>query len=135
MSKISIPAGVLVPLKPISRITKTALGGLYLLVFLEAFYMVSFLGLYMATVYAPVERLLDHHPATSWLLSFYLPHFYRSQVGLLNVGTYILVGILVWFAGLWVFFYSALQVYGTKLTGGQAVDRGFYRTRSNEVGG
>ena len=89
--------------------------------------MVSFLGLYMAAVYAPVGRFLDHHPATSWLLSFYLPHFYRSQVGPLNVGTYLLAGILVWFAGLWVFFYSALQVYGTKLTGGQAVDRGFYR--------
>jgi len=89
--------------------------------------MVSLLGLYMAAVYAPVERFLDHNPATSWLLSFYLPHFYRSQVAPLNVVTYIMAGILVWFTGLWVFFYSALQVYGAKLTGGQAVYQGFYR--------
>jgi protein-S-isoprenylcysteine O-methyltransferase Ste14 len=116
-----------VALRSFTRILKAAAGGLYLLVFLEAFYMVSFLGLYLAAVYAPVERLLDHHPATSWLLSFYLPHFYRSSLGPLNIGTYMVSGMLVWFVGLWISVYSALQVYGTKLAGGRIITRGFYR--------
>jgi len=116
-----------VPLKYITRILKPVLGGFYLLVFFEAFYMVSFFGIYLATVYAPAEQFLDRHPATSWLLSFYLPHFYQSSLGPLNVGVYILIGIVIWFAGFWIFFYSALQIYGTRLTGGIAITHGFYR--------
>ncbi len=113
--------------KYISRVLKPTVAVFYLLVFLEAFYMVSVFGLVMGAVYAPVERLLDRHPATSWLLSFYLPHFYRPSWGPLTVSTYSGLGILIWFAGLWIFFYSALQIYGTKLAGGAAITGGFYR--------
>lgn len=97
----------------------------YAVFVLEILFMISPFALYFYSVYGPVLNLFHGSAATSWLTSFFLPHF--STTGLALVDNLSSVGLLLAFGGLGLFLIGFIQIYANKLTGRGAVSGGLYR--------
>ncbi len=108
-----------------SRLLAPAVWGFYLVVGLEFLFMISPLALYFYASHGPLLNLLHASAWTSWLTSFFLPHFSVTASPLLN--SLRRIGLFLAGAGLLLFLVGAVHVYSAKLLRRGAVMGGIYR--------
>ncbi|MFC1564924.1 methyltransferase family protein [candidate division KSB1 bacterium] len=97
----------------------------YLVIVFEILYMISPFALYYYSSYGPSLNFLNSSPLTSWLTQFILPHYTTSSSALIN--SMAGIGRKLFFAGLILFFYGAIQIYYSKFAKKGAVTKGLYR--------
>ncbi len=91
----------------------------------EILFMISPAALYFYSAYGPVLNVLHASSATSWLTSFFLPHY--STTGVFVIDQMSAIGMVLAFGGIAAFLVGFVQIYGAKLTGRGAVAGGIYR--------
>jgi class 3 adenylate cyclase/protein-S-isoprenylcysteine O-methyltransferase Ste14 len=97
---------------------------LYVAIVLEILFMISPFGLYYYSAYGPSLNLFHHFAATSWLTSFFLPHFSDTTIPLLNAVP--AIGFSLIAAGMTLFVVGFAQIYGAKIRGREVVTGGLY---------
>ncbi len=97
----------------------------YLLVVCEFFYMASPFAMYFYSVYSPGLDSLHRVSWSSWLPSFFLPHFADTSSFLVDAAP--IVGGVFTAAGMLGFLVGAVQVYSRKLRRRGAAVGGIYR--------
>jgi protein-S-isoprenylcysteine O-methyltransferase Ste14 len=102
-----------------------ALWLLYVVIVLEILFMISPAALYFYSVYGPGLNLLHRSPATTWLTTFFLPHFSDTTSWLLRLQQPLAVACLA-IGGL-VFLVAFGQIYVAKLRQSGPVSSGLYR--------
>ena len=91
----------------------------------EILFMISPAALYFYSAYGPVLNVLHATKATSWLTSFFLPHY--STTGIFFIDQLSAIGMVLAFGGIAAFVVGFVQVYGAKITRRGAVGGGVYR--------
>lgn len=96
----------------------------YVAVVLEILFMISPFALYYYSAYGPSLNLFCLSPWTSWLTTFFLPHFSETKLALLNSVRTIGLGLVV--AGMISFAAGFVQIYAAKVRGREVVTGGLY---------
>ena len=97
----------------------------YLIIGIEILYMMSPFAIYYYSTYGPSLNFLHNSRATSWLTSFFLPHYVETSSFILN--SVPATGVVLMFVGFTFFFIGAGQVYFYKFTKRGAVTGGIYK--------
>ena len=104
---------------------RLALWTFYVVLVLEILFMISPAALYFYSAYGPALNLLHASPWTSWLTTFFLPHF--SQTSSLALRAQKPLGEILILVGAVGFLVGFLQIYVAKLRRSGAVLGGLYR--------
>ncbi len=97
---------------------------LYVAIVLEILFMISPFALYYYSAYGPSLNVFHYFAGTSWLTSFFLPHFSDTTSPLLNAVR--AIGFSLTAAGITLFVAGFAQVYWAKIHGREVVTGGLY---------